>query len=265
MNTGNWEYGGNGRAPYLLLLGGSFNPPHIAHLRAALEAREALRPEKTLFIPASSPPHKPDARLLPFGLRVEMLKQTLAPLPKEWGLEVCEVENERHGPSYTADTLEIMTHRHQGKRLMFLLGAEDYAQLASWRHWASMPRFADFVVVPRKNHGEDSFHSSTLSLWPKAKEQRLPLPDPPEEAADAPPSSPRLGYILPGGALILYLPLAMLEISSSLIRERFLSRLSLDFLIPPAVQALIESEYHCIQKIWSSEYPFTHSGLLLNK
>ena len=258
MNSGNRESEGNGRTPYLLLLGGSFNPPHIAHLRAALEAREALLPEKTLFIPASSPPHKPDARLLPFGLRVEMLRQTLAPLPREWGLDVCEVENERHGPSYTVDTLEIMAQRHQGNRLIFLLGAEDYAQLNTWRHWQTMSRFADFMVFPRKNHGEDSFRANTLALWPTAEEQRRLRPEPSGGDTPAPPSDSRVIYALPGGALSLYLPLPILEISSSLVRERFLAGLSLDFLIPPAVQALIESEDHSIRKMWSSEYPFTH-------
>lgn len=239
--------------PWLLLLGGSFNPPHIGHLRIAIEGREALRPEKTLLIPAASPPHKPDARLLPFEMRVEMLKKSLASLPPEWRLDTCEVENEREGPSYTIDTLEILFRRYPGNRLAFLMGAEDYSQLSSWYRWHDIPTYADIVVIPRKEHASESFHRNTLVFWPEA----LTLPEPrlPRSyAAQAVPpplcSHIRYAYVLPGGGKCLYLPLALLEISSSLVRQRFLSALSLDFLVPPAVLAMLQENTEKIRNAW---------------
>lgn len=239
-------------SPCLLLLGGSFNPPHIGHLRVALDGREALLPEKTLLIPAASPPHKPDAHLLPFAMRVDMLKKSIAPLPGEWEIEVCEVENERQGPSYTIDTLEILGSRHPGKRLIFIMGAEDYSQLATWRRWEELPRHADLAVIPRKHHEVESFRRSTLALWPEAAQlPSSPLPE--KQSRDAPPPLcpfPGPGYALPQGGRCLYLPLPRIEVSSSLIRERFLAGLSLDFLVPAAVQAMLGKNEASIRSLW---------------
>lgn len=240
-------------APGLLLLGGSFNPPHIAHLRAALEAREALKPEKTLFIPTASPPHKPEANLLPFEMRAAMLNESIAALPKAWRLEVCAVENERQGPSYTYDTLAVLAGRRPEKRLTFVMGAEDYAQLDSWRRWADIPCLADLAVMPRKRHGEESFRQNTLRLWPDAREispcanQNTTEPGAANLAASC---SARSVFQLPGGGRSLYLPLPLLEISSSLIRERFLAGLSIDYLVPPAVQAMLEESRAYVSSLW---------------
>lgn len=225
--------------PLLLLLGGSFNPPHIGHLRIAIEAMETLRPLKTLFIPAPVPPHKLDARLLPFAMRTNMLRAAICSLPEQWGLEVCEVENERSGPSYTIDTLTVLAGRYPESRLVFVMGAEDYDQLATWLRWSDIPRFADIAVFPRKRYGQDRFERQTLTLWPEAK----PLAD------SAPGVS--LAFVLPEGGRCLYIPQPLLEISSSLIRDRFLAGRTLDFLVPPGVLDIMRQHDAAITQIWN--------------
>ncbi|MGL4208081.1 MAG: nicotinate-nicotinamide nucleotide adenylyltransferase, partial [Candidatus Adiutrix sp.] len=67
--------------PYIALLGGGFNPPHIGHLRMLIEVQEQIRPAKTLLLPCASPPHKPSLNLLPFKMRKELLNFIINTLP----------------------------------------------------------------------------------------------------------------------------------------------------------------------------------------
>jgi nicotinate-nucleotide adenylyltransferase len=220
----------------VLLLGGSFNPVHIGHLRIALECREALQAAKTLFIPASVPPHKPDARLLPFPLRVALLRACTDRLPASFGLEVCELENSRPGPSYTVDTLRELACRHPGTRPAFVMGGEDYAKLSTWKRWREFPRYADIVIAPRGDSGRVEFMSTTEAYWPGAVLVRNKYG--------------RGLFQLPGGGAVYFLPQPLLEISSSMIRERFLAGRSLDFLVPrPALDLLYEQEAE-VRGIW---------------
>ena len=90
------------RRPGRAILGGSFNPPHVGHLRLAVEAREALGDlvRGVDMVPCAQPPHKKTGHLLPFELRAAMLEAALAPLP--W-LRCNRLEALRDGPSYTWD------------------------------------------------------------------------------------------------------------------------------------------------------------------
>lgn len=229
---------GSGFESCVLLIGGSFNPPHIGHLRIAIEAWETLRPSEIVFIPTAIPPHKPDACLLPFSLRVEMLQNCLATLPKEWNMSVSEVENERTGASYTVDTLAILAERHPGKRLAFAMGGEDYANLSSWNRWYELTRFADLIIVPRKEHSEESFAAATRLLWPNA----VPFPHPSPLVTQA--------FRLPDEGMAIYLPQPLLLLSSSLVRERFLSGRSLDFLVPEPVRLMVARQKDMISSFW---------------
>lgn len=232
--------------PLLLLLGGSFNPPHAGHLRIAIETAEVLRPERTLFIPCAYPPHKPDGNLLPFAVRAAMLRAAIADMTSLDGtpplqFAVSEVEQERQGPSYTADTLAILKERFPGMRPAFVMGNEDYAQLSSWRRWRELPVLADLVVLPRSAGALESFRNSTLAFWPDAS----PLAPPAPGVTEA--------FLLPHGGRILYLPQPQLDISSSLVRERLLAGRSLDFLVPPGVRNLLMEHAAEAVSLWRKE------------
>lgn len=226
--------------PLIALLGGSFNPPHAGHFRIAIEVEEALSPAETLFIPCASPPHKSADNLLPFAFRAALLRAALTEAGMDKSFAVCEVENERSGPSYTVDTLALLTTRYPDKRLAFILGGEDYAQLPTWRRWRELPTLADLVVLPRGKKGEKSFCDTTRALWPEAREIVNPF------------SSAGKAFVLPDNGRLLFLPQPLLAISSSLVRERWLHGRRLDFLMPRAVQDLLRERESTVRMLWNA-------------
>ncbi|MDR3176026.1 MAG: nicotinate (nicotinamide) nucleotide adenylyltransferase [Desulfovibrio sp.] len=230
-------------AKVLFLLGGSFDPPHAGHLRAALECAEILRPSACLFLPCANPPHKTGRRLLPFALRVDMLRAALADLagPLPCPFSVSEVENERPGPSYTIDTLRALNVRFPDARLTFALGCDDFRQLAGWRQGRDIPDVADLVVLPRSGCGLGDFSAILAELRPDA----APLPpgreDPPEIKS---------AHVLPLGGKIMYIAIPALDLSSSLTRARFLGGRDISFMVPPGVLALLRANATYVKKIW---------------
>ena len=223
---------------FLLLFGGSFNPPHTAHLRLALEAAEILRPRKALFIPCAQPPHKNGMNLLPFALRCAMLRAALEGSDLERIFAVSEIENERAGTSYTVETLALLAEQHPLLRPAFIMGSEDYARLDTWLRWRDLPRLADLAVLPRSASADASFGLHSKMLWPEAQA----MPPPYSGVSEA--------FILPHGGRLLYLPQPVLEISSTLVRERYLAGRSLDFFVPQAVKTLMREHIDIIDAVW---------------
>jgi nicotinate-nucleotide adenylyltransferase len=224
---------------FLLLFGGSFNPPHTAHLRMAFEAAENLRPRKVLFIPCAQPPHKNGDDLLPFSFRCDLLRAGIADTSAGQLFEVSEVENERAGPSYTVDTLALLSRRYSPLRLIFIMGSEDYARLETWLRWQELLKHADLAVLPRYAGADEVFCLNSKKLWPEA------------EALEPPCPGVSKAYILPHGGRLLFLSQPMLEISSTLVRERYLAGRSLDFLVPPGVQKLLLGNATTVTQAWS--------------
>ena len=225
----------------LLLFGGSFNPPHNAHLRLAFEAAEILRPHKVLFIPCAQPPHKSGDDLLPFSFRCDLLRAGIADTAAERLFEVIEVENEREGPSYTVDTLALLSRRYPSPRLVFIMGSEDYARLETWLRCRELPEYADLAVLPRSATADRAFCLNSKKLWPEA------------EPLDPPCPGVSKAFVLPHGGRLLYLPQPILEISSTLVRERYFAGRSLDFLVPPGVRKLLLENAAAIDHIWAGK------------
>jgi nicotinate-nucleotide adenylyltransferase len=128
------------------IFGGTFDPPHIGHLIAAQDAADALDLDRLLFVPAADPPHKPARSITPAGLRLEMLQAALPPDPR---FEVCTLELERPGPSYTVDTLRAL-HSQQEQQLHLLLGVDQARDLSSWHEPNEIARLACIVVLSRE-------------------------------------------------------------------------------------------------------------------
>jgi len=134
------------RPPVALgLLGGTFNPVHVAHLRLAEVAREALELASIAFIPAAQPPLK-RAGVAPAAARLEMVELATASNPH---FQVLDLELERDGPSYTADTLEALRARHPEHALWFLLGSDALADLESWQRPERLFELANLGVAAR--------------------------------------------------------------------------------------------------------------------
>ncbi len=219
------------------ILGGSFNPPHVGHLRIALEAREALGISRVLLIPCASPPHKPGLGLLPFELRHAMLERAIRSLP---GFALSRVETERPGPSYTVDTLRELRRRDPDVPLLFIMGGNDFLTLERWREYEALPGLADFAVLPRDGAQAENFRQKALNLWPGL-------------SRGAPVAGAEETYALPHGGKLLYIPQPRLDISSTLVRRRFLAGRSIDFLVPPGTRELLEERREQVCALWSAE------------
>ena len=103
------------------IFGGTFDPVHLGHLIMADQCREQGQLDQVWFIPAARPPHKQDQPLTSFAHRVEMLALAIAGMP---AFRVDELEKDRPGPSYTAETLQELQGRHPEVKFVLLLGSD---------------------------------------------------------------------------------------------------------------------------------------------
>lgn len=234
----------------IILFGGSFNPVHYGHLRLAVEVLEAIHPDRVDFVPCANPPHKAGLGLLPFDMRVEMLREIFAAYPH---FNVNTLEAERDGPSYTCDTLREYRKNYPQARLYFVLGSEDYVNLDTWKDWNILPNLADILVVPRQGVEEDEFIEHTRRLWPDAM-QAENVSDPVrigfwaglscthcESVQAAQPMQP---------GRVLYMPLPRLDINASMVRRRWLGGRLINFWVPDAVVNCLAANRDTVKKFW---------------
>ncbi len=131
--------------PPLALFGGTFDPVHTGHLRAAWEASEALGAEVRL-VPARSPPHRPP----PVANAEQRAMLLRAALAGQRRLQLDLRELERTGPSYTFDTLEsVRAEVGTARPLVLLIGADAFAGLSAWYRWRELFSLAHICVLTR--------------------------------------------------------------------------------------------------------------------
>ncbi len=128
------------------IFGGTFDPVHQAHLVLAEQAREQARLDRVLFVPAARPPHKQDRPLTSFEHRAEMLRLAIAGYPV---FQVSDLEKDRPGPSYTADTLQQLHDQEPADELFLLLGSDCLPDLPHWRQPAQIAELATLLVMAR--------------------------------------------------------------------------------------------------------------------
>ena len=126
------------------VFGGTFDPVHVAHVVAAVEVRRALALDRMLLVPAGDPWQKRGHVAAPAADRLAMVAAAIEGIE---GLEVCPIEVERPGPSYTADTLDALSR--PGRELFLVVGADVAATLSTWTDVERIPRLATLVVVER--------------------------------------------------------------------------------------------------------------------
>jgi len=129
------------------LFGGTFDPPHLGHLAAAHSVREELGLDEVWLVVANDPWQKQGTRsVTPAATRLEWVTQAVAGID---GLQVCDVEMERGGPSYTIDTLEELSDKYPGNAWLVVVGADAAAGLDSWHRAEDLRARAEIVVVTR--------------------------------------------------------------------------------------------------------------------
>lgn len=127
------------------ILGGTFNPPHIAHLIVAQEVREAMDLDAVVLIPTSVHAFKGEAAAGPRH-RAAMTELAVAGDPS---LAVDRIEIQRGGVSYTVDTLRALRGREPETDWTLILGRDNLDELAQWREADALPELANVVVTTR--------------------------------------------------------------------------------------------------------------------
>lgn len=212
-------------AGLLGLLGGTFDPLHVAHLRLALEAREALGLAAVCLIPAGTPPLRAVPQCAGAD-RLAMVECALAGMPG-FGVDAGEVlaAAGNPAPSYTVATLERQRRQHGAQRpLVLLLGADAFARLESWQRWRELFGLAHIAVATRPGH-EIKVGAGDTALDGEFAARR-------GVAADL--------AAAPAGCIVPF-AITALEISATAIRERLARGLSVRYLVPDPVLDYIET------------------------
>lgn len=204
------------------LLGGTFDPIHLAHLRLAEEAREALGLEQVCFIPAGDPPHR-DAPTATAQHRLAMVRIATAGHPE---YRVDDGEVTATGKSYTVLTLERLRQRHGPSRpLVLILGADAFLGITGWHRWADLFTLTHIAVANRASHG---------TRWLDDRSPELNV-----ATARRIDTDPAALTRAPAGNIVPF-EMTALDISASLIRERLRCGRSTRYLLPDSVLDYIQ-------------------------
>lgn len=112
------------------IYGGSFNPPHLGHVKAAAAVREKLEPDRFLIIPTNIPPHKDMDEDSPSPeQRMELCRLAFRDIP---GVELSDLEIKREGRSYSADTVSILRQKYPEDELYLVIGSDMFLSFCQW-------------------------------------------------------------------------------------------------------------------------------------
>ena len=191
------------------VFGGSFDPPHLAHLIMAQEALEQLCLDRVLFIPAFIPPHKQDRQQVPAEDRLEMLRRAVA---KDSRFLVSDMELRRGGISYTVDTIRALKSLHPKVEWILLMGSDSARGLDTWHQVDALLSLCEVAVFLRPDSLGFEKVISGLSLSEADKK----------------------------AVLKNVLNERLVDISSTEIRQRVRSGRSIRYLVPSEVESFIE-------------------------
>ncbi len=184
------------------ILGGSFDPIHVGHVRLAIEAREHLGLDEVVLEVARVSPFKVGQSAASAETRLRMTRAAVDGIP---GLRAGDTELGRDGPSYTIDTLRA----YAGNELALILGSDALAEFQAWREWQAILQFARLAVAERPG-------------------------SPARDAIQALPAEFR--------DRVVFFPAPLLDVSSTDIRARVREGRCLRYLVPDSVIQIIEEE-----------------------
>ena len=130
------------------LYGGTFDPVHLGHLRAAENAREAMSLDLVAFLPAAVPPHR-GAPLSPAADRLEMARLATASHPR---FEAWDAELRRPGPSYTVETVCSLLCERPSDSFVLVVGADTWPEIVTWREPEKLLSLVEVAVVDRPGY-----------------------------------------------------------------------------------------------------------------
>lgn len=187
------------------ILGGTFDPVHRGHLLLAAAASDEVGLDRVVFVPAGQPWRKADRHITSAEHRLAMLQLALE---GDETFEIATLELEREGPSYAADTLEVLRRDHPEDELFFILGEDALADVPNWVHPERILELATLVVARRAGVEQGAV----------------------EEAGQ------RLAGLLDR---VVWLKMPLLDVTATAVRERVRRGLPIGDLMPPAVEAYV--------------------------
>ncbi len=198
------------------ILGGTFNPIHIGHIRGAISTYETFILDKMIFLPTGIPPHKKDD-VANAEYRYEMIRLTIE------GLDFCDVsryEIDLNRINYTIDSVEYFRKTHPNDEIFFIVGTDAFYYLSSWKDYKRLIELITFIVVRRPEYDTqiilNKYQNMVKFIEVKSKEKY--------------PADQRVVYI--------YTPPAF-DVSSSMIRDKIKKGECIKYLVPEKVEKFI--------------------------
>ncbi len=205
------------------LLGGTFDPIHLGHLRAAEETAEELGLDKVYLLPTGSLPHKSGGPWASFQHRLQMVRLGVGGNPV---LEPLDLEGRRPGLSYSIDTLRELTRSlGNGTELYFIVGLDAFMKLDTWKEYPRLFEYAHFVIIPRPG-------SQPAGVRQVLSKAGLDIRE--EPGAEF--------QVLPTGKGVALRSCTSMDISSTRIRDLVRAGKSIRYLVPEAVRRYIEEK-----------------------
>lgn len=206
------------------VLGGTFNPVHFGHLRAAEEARERLGLDRVLFVVSGNPPLKSES-LAGSEDRHAMVALAVQGNP---AFEASDVELRGEGKSYTVDTLKRLRAMLPGSEMFFILGIDAFLDLPNWKEPERLLREASLAVVNRPPHSFSELAASPFLVDGAAALAAL------KKGGQGP-----VRVSLEGGGAAFLVSITALEISASAIRSLVREGRSIKYLLPEGIESFI--------------------------
>ena len=225
------------------VLGGTFDPIHNGHITAGLRAQAALHLDRVMLIPSRVPPHRATAVSASPEARLAMARLAAA---EQQGWTASDIELTRDGPSYTFDTLTALAKTHLGEAAMselrggamsdagkrvewqffFIIGADAFAEIATWSRYPAVLDLAHFAVVARPGITLHSLQARVPDLADRMTTPDLFKPQAPSPKPD-------------GKTRVILIETATPDVSSTEVRRRVRAGEGISDLVPDTVSSYI--------------------------
>ena len=211
------------------LFGGTFDPIHIGHLRAALEVKQGFDLDQIVIIPAALPPHKKGHQVTDAADRLKMVELGVGAYS---GFSVSDAELQRSGPSYSIDTINhFKASSNQETEIFFISGLDAFLEIDTWKSYKKLLREIAFIVIARP-----IFDCNDVSSRWKRLEEFIKH----KISADYEFSEATASFIHSEAKPIFTFDVTPLDISSTRIRELVNSGQPITYLVPESVEIYVK-------------------------
>jgi len=207
------------------LFGGTFNPIHLGHIRAAEIADRVFALDRLFFIPSYIPPHKGSEQIASPEHRLRMVELAVEPFPQ---FHPSSIEIDAGGKSYSIRTLKKMKMRYPEARIFFLLGVDAFLEIETWRDYENVLEQCSFIIMSRPQFHLEEAHE-VLSKKYSQRIVDLSSSSTPEDTAHS-------------ANRIYLLPIQALDISSTEVRTRVNRNQSVKGLVPESVEHYLKEK-----------------------